>query len=635
MDIQFLVYDIECYPNFFMVGYSVCSPKYNDKNEVFGFDYKRYYVTTDNMKQLKAFLNRVWEIKDKLVMIGYNNNHYDKAMLEMAYMVRNKSKEEMLDKLCELSSNLVSGKETSFRYNSIAQYDLMVKGFSLKSVGALIHQDNIIELPYPPTTYLTDEQKEEIIKYNQDNDMDITEKILNLKFDDFITQYETIMEFNLPLSAFSCSSSGLSELVLGDKNRVVPRVLRCNYKCPYDFDFKYDILKQVKYEMENTTFVIDKDEEGFKKTFEFNGLEITVGEGGIHACIPNYKGTNVIDVAGTSYYPTLIINLDTLPTNAENKQKYSRIKDERVIDKKAGRKGKANAKKLIINSAFGKTKFYSTKENGDIKKLGIMFDFKSFMTTTLTGQLLLLKLMEDLYEKGYKTVYMNTDGLSFEPNGSDEWKQICSDWSKFTQIPLEDTIIEKSYVKDVNNYIMIVNDGGKVKRKIKGAYYTDPVTPSGFSTNSAKRRICYNAVTAYLLDGKDIEETIRSSTDIRDFVLHNKFSHKFSSGKLLNKNNELLEDVGRVPRWYKSNKNINRIVGTSVSRGSDTCPFGAENVGMINKLSDYDNGLPKDLDYDWYINEAYKIYKDLTGEDLKGNNKVKDMLQELRERGIL
>lgn len=634
MNIQCLIYDIETYPNFFMIGYSVCTPVYDETNNPFKFEYKRYYVTSDDMPKMKRFLCRCMEIKDKLVMIGYNNNHYDKAMLEEAYNLRNKPQQEFLDKLYELSCNLVCGKDTSYRYKAIAQYDLLAKGQSLKSVGALIHQDYIIELPYEPSTILTEEQKQEIITYNQENDMDITEKILNLKFDSFITQYDTITEFNLPLSSFSSSASGLSELVLGDKNRVVPKVFRCTYKCPYKFDFKDETLKQVKYEMENTTFTIgNDDDDGFKREFNFKGLDIVVGEGGIHACVPHYKGTNVIDVDVASYYPSMIINLDTLPTSKEKKEQYKQMKEERVILKRQGFKGKANARKLILNSAFGKTKFFSRNDKGQIKKLGLMFDFKAFMTTTLTGQLLLLKLMEDLYEKGYKTVYMNTDGLSFEPNGKDDWKEVKSNWEKFANVELEDTIIEKSFVRDVNNYVMIVNENGKLKRKIKGAYNTNPVSQAGYTANSAKRRICFDAVVKYLLDDVSIEETIRNSKDIRDFVLHNKFSGKFETGKLLEDNKEV--DVGRVPRWYKSTKRKNSIVSKNKARGSNLCPFGATNVSIIDRLSDYANNLPNDLDYDWYINEAYRIYKELMGEDLKGNEKVKDMLQELRERGLL
>jgi hypothetical protein len=331
----------------------------------------------------------------------------------------------------------------------------------------------------------------------------------------------------------------------------------------------------------------------------------------------------------------MIINLDTLPTSKEKKELYKFMKKDRVINKRKGLKGKANAQKLILNSAFGKTKFYSKDAKGNIKKLGKMFDFNAFMTTTLTGQLLLLKLMEDLDIAGYKTVYMNTDGLSFEPNGKDDWKEVCKKWEELAEVELEDTIIEKSYVRDVNNYIMIVNDHGKIKRKIKGCYVTDPISNGSFTSNSAKRRICYDAVVKYVLEGVEIEDTINNSHDIRDFVIHHKFSGKFYDAKLFDKDNNELETLGKIPRWYKSTTSRNYLGSINKELKRPLCPFASDNIRVINKLSDYDNSLPKDLDKDWYIQEAYRIYKELTNEDIKGNKKVKSMLDELRERGIL
>ena len=51
MNIQCLVYDIETYPNYFMIGYSVCKPELDDKGNVIKFSYKRYYVDSDDMNE--------------------------------------------------------------------------------------------------------------------------------------------------------------------------------------------------------------------------------------------------------------------------------------------------------------------------------------------------------------------------------------------------------------------------------------------------------------------------------------------------------------------------------------------------------------------------------------------------------
>lgn len=86
-DLTILVYDIECYPNYFMVGYSVA--KQDVENNKFNFT--RYYTDTNNMKSLKDFLERLYQVKDKLVMVGFNNSFYDKVMIETAYKKDRKS----------------------------------------------------------------------------------------------------------------------------------------------------------------------------------------------------------------------------------------------------------------------------------------------------------------------------------------------------------------------------------------------------------------------------------------------------------------------------------------------------------------------------------------------------------------
>lgn len=627
-NLTIIVYDVECYPNYFMLGYSVATPILDKDGSISKFIYQRDYADTRDMVKLRKVLNRIWDIKDNLVMVGYNNSGYDKVILEEAYYNRSKEDYDLAEYLSDISQDLIKNHTSTFKYNHIPQFDLMPKNsISLKAVGVLLHKDNIQELPYEPDMYLSNKQIDDIIKYNQENDMTITEELLNLKIDDFITQYDVIKEFNLPISCFSMSKGGLSEAVLGDKTRVVPKILRTSYKCPIKLDFQSQILKDIKYEMENTIFTMDG--ESYSKTFMWGDMEVSIGEGGIHGVIKNYYCENIIDVDGTSYYPSMIINLDTLPTSKEHKEQYKTMRAERVIYKKQGKKGKANARKLILNNVFGKTKFATKDDKGNIKKLGIMFDFKAFMTTTLTGQLMLLKLMEDLTLAGYKVIYLNTDGLSFEDNGNTDWKEICANWEKMTQIDLEYTNINRWWMKDVNNYVLEAQDGDKIKYKIKGFYNTEPLCPTGFVTNSAQRRICINAVVDYLLKGTPIADTINNSNDIRDFILHYKFSNKFDNVYL---NEEELN--GRVFRWYKSTKNKNELYTKNKNTGNPLHPANSENISLVYKLSDFET-LPSDLDRNWYIQEAYKIYKDLTGKDIKGNPKKDLWLKELKERGII
>ena len=602
-DLTILVYDVECYPNYFMIGYSIATQDIENNK----FNFTRHYVDTNNQKQLVNFLNRIHEIKDKLVMVGFNNSFYDKVMIETAYKNRFSNTEAFCNLLYSMSQDVISDKENGYKYRMFPQFDLHFdESNSLKSSGMILHCDTIQELPYEPTKTLTAEEIINVIKYNQDNDLNITEQLLNVFYSKFTAQYDVIKTFNLPLSAFNYTGRQLAESVLCDSNATGNPTMITDYKCPLDFKYQNEELNRLKTTYESSIF---KFKDKFGNTINYNGLEVNFGLGGLHACIPQYEGHNLIDVDVASYYPNLIRVLGMLPMSC-NMKLYTQMIFDRVALKKTD-PSKASAYKIILNSVFGAMGYVSGSG-----KVGKMFDFKRLMQVTITGQLLMMKLVEDLTLAGYKVIYINTDGLMCEQNGSDKYKDIIKKWEEWTQLQLEENSVK---LKDVNNYII---DEGKIKSK---GVFNLSVAGARLTTNYAKRRIVIQSVIDYVLNKTPREETIRKSSDIRDFIIHWKFGSQFVERKCGDK------EFGKVCRWYISNKSKDCISSINSTNGNAYSPQYANNVVLVDNIRSI-KGLPSDLDYDFYINEACSLYKDLTGKHIGGNNKAISMLNELKER---
>ena len=108
-------------------------------------------------------------------------------------------------------------------------------------------------------------------------------------------------------------------------------------------------------------------------------------------------------------------------------------------------------------------------------------------------------------------------------------------------------------------------------------------------------------------------------------MLHWKFGNQY-----IDRNIEGV-DLPKVVRWYVANDRVNSISATNSNNGNAYTPAFGRNVVMIDKLSDYDI-LPDNIDYQFYISQAYSLYKDLTGDNITGNTEALDMLREVITR---
>ncbi len=217
-----------------------------------------------------------------------------------------------------------------------------------------------------------------------------------------------------------------------------------------------------------------------------------------------------------------------------------------------------------------------------------------------------MDLIEHVTDKipGAKLIQSNTDGVMFKlPNEEtiDIYKDVCKEWETRTRMGLEHDLIKKVIQKDVNNYI-IVMDNGKIKSK--GAYV------KSLNSLDYDLPIVNKALMEYFISGIPVEETINNCNDLIEFqkVVKVSSKYKFSlyGDQVLNENilRVFASRSRRDPGVYKLKKykdTKDKIGGTP-----ERCFI--EN-GDIKGIK-----VPRKLDKQWYIDTAKKRIKDFVGE---------------------
>lgn len=157
----------------------------------------------------------------------------------------------------------------------------------------------------------------------------------------------------------------------------------------------------------------------------------------------------------------------------------------------------------------------------------------------------------------------------------------------------------KIYQKDVNNYIVIHEDGSY---ESKGAYVKK------LNNLDYDLPIVNKALVKYFINGVPVEETINNCNDLKEFQMVVKVSNKFQYAQHGTK--RLNERVLRVfasrdpkdPGVFKMNSRnrLEKIAGTP------------ERCFIRNDVVN-EKRIPRRLDKYWYIDVAKKRLKDFTG----------------------
>ena len=568
--------------------------------EVFRYDWlvvfktlsdQKYTIIHNNRNELEEFYNKH---KDNL-FVGYNNKHYDDLIFKG---ILSKADPYVISKLIFAGESQYRIMKTLKIENiNINSFDLMqdIKGLSLKEVEAYLEMsieesDVDFEIDRP----LTKEEIEETIKYCK-HDVDATEQFLvKIRTPYLRSKLEIARLFNLPKNILNRTSADLVSMVLDAK-----RVSR-------DDELKYDlppelILNKPEYKKILDLYVgHDLD---YKQSLKVivAGVEHIFAYGGLHGALPNFTYIGELwQIDATSFYPSLMIEHNYMSRNLSDSGKFKEIVDTRVKAKREGNKGVSDALKLLINSCYGAMK---APWSG-------LYDAKMANEVCITGQLFLTDLIEKI-EPYSKLVQSNTDGILIIPYDKEKIMEEIKKVEERIRINFEIDVFKGIWQKDVNNYIILAENG---KVKSKGAYVSQyhraRENDRGFRNSG---RILDDAVVDYFIKGTSPEETINNCDDIFAFQLICKAGGSYSGTYWPTKNGDI--KVNNVNRVYASKDKSNGHL-YKLKINSD----GSTRKDSIANLPDHclvDNGAKasiSDIDKQWYIEIAYKRIKDYKGE---------------------
>lgn len=610
------VFDTECLPNYWSIAFKVVGKEKRKRFELF--------------RDGEIDRHGIVKILRNYRVIGFNSLAYDTPMLMAALSGFS------TDELKRLNDALIIEKlpyweayerfgieRPSAFYDHIdlmnvspgsPQNNPRVKGgVSLKMYAGRLHSRHIKEMHVDWDEDISPEMLPELREYHG-YDLDDTEDL----FLDLKTQIELrcVMSDEYGVDLRSKSDAQIAEAVIkAEIQRITgtkipkPVVKAGKFKYVPPKFIKYDtpVLKRLFEVVTTSNFTIGYDgnvyePEGFKDLkIELGQSRYTFGIGGLHstesrvAHVPD--GTFTLrDRDVTSYYPLTILNTGLVPPQfgVHFAEVFRTILNRRVSAKKAGDKNTAETLKIVLNGTFGKLG----------SSFSILYAPNLMIQTTITGQLSILMLIERLELAGITVVSANTDGVvSKVPNHlSDKFYAICFDWECDTGYTTEEVRYEALYSRDVNNYLAIYKDKDKLKVKRRGAYGERGRGLPGAAgqKHNPDAEICSIAVIEYLTRATPIEETIENCDDIRKFVT----VRRVQGGA--EKNGEF---IGKVVRWYQSTEDRSPLV-YAMNGNKVPSSDGAKPLMLLP------DDVPDDIDYKWYIDEAYAILREIGAESI-------------------
>jgi len=609
------VYDIESFKNLFTATFV----NILDEKEKYVF-----YVGLDktDYSDIQKFLNQ------EMVLIGYNNHSYDDPMLRFVMSYKG---EKLAPDSFDLSYKLIDQnyredkmilglrypRDVTYPWSSIDLMKILAfdkAKISLKQTAINLKWYKIQDLPIDPNSSVQTDELNRVLDYNL-NDVLITKRLYeeisplrNLRSD-------LSMLYSIDLS--SASDSKMANLIL---ENIYARELKMDIRsirkmrtprekvllgdCIAGFiRFESSELKELLQRI-SATYVYAYNYYHYTDKVYFANCQFSCGVGGLHTVdSPGIFETNdkfiIQDMDVSSYYPNLIINNGFYPKHLGPRfiEVLKKITAERLQAKKNGDKVKADGLKITINSIFG--------------KLGSqyfwLYDPKQFLSTTVSGQLGLLMLVEGMYMNGIEVISCNTDGVvcKIPRELEDRYYEIAHAWEKTTGLELEFTLYKKYVRRDVNSYITEKEDG---HTKEKGAFLKEVDLKKAY-----RMPIVAKALHAYFIKNIPIRKTLEECKDIMEFCISQKTGSNFimELHKGLN-----IEKLQKTNRFYISNKG-----GVLLKRHTVSGRLTGLYVGSLVKiLNDYDENIPfdeYDVNLSFYEKEAMKIINEIEPPQMK------------------
>jgi len=609
-----LIYDIETLPNVFTF-----SGRWENSDNRVKFEISN---RVNQLKELCDFLTIIG--LEGHSMVGFNNQGFDYPVLH--YIMTHE--EHMTVGLIYDKAMKIINTPWENRFSNIVRdcdqlipqidlylihhFDNPAKMTSLKIIEFNLRMKTIEDLPYPPGTYLTDEQIDVLASYN-DHDVDATYDFYNESKDQIKFRRELSEKYKKNVMNFNDTKIGKSYLIdkmeetspgscyEGKKKRQTFReIIHFKDVILPGIRFCHPYLQDLHGKMLAKSIVNTKAD--FKMSVTLRNFQFDFGTGGVHGsidpCTVVATNTHMIkDIDVKSYYPNLAIKNRFYPEHLSDK--FCDIYEEVYDQRQRYSKGTAeNALfKLALNGTYGDSNsIYSS-----------LYDPQFTMAITINGQLLLVMLAEALMaHHDVMMIQINTDGMTIKiPRNLEPWvNSVVKWWESMTLLTLESVEYSRFFVRDVNNYIAEHTDG-ELKRK--GVYEYDREWHQNQSA-----LIIQKATEAYFLHGIQPIAFISNHKDVYDFMLRTKVNR---TSKLLmidyHGKETYLQKVTRYYVRYFGGELIKLMPPTASQLKKDpNHPMRRISINKgcrVDSCNDISTVNIDDINFEWYEEEAWKL----------------------------
>ena len=542
------------------------------------------------------------------IYVGFNSKHYDQFIIKAA--VCDFSPQEIK----ALNDFLIGGgrgweyaplKEFYFRFNNVDIRDDVQLGLSLKAIEGHMGMDiQETEVSFDLDRPLTEDELRQTVYYCT-HDVDATHELMKLRADYLKTKKNLGKRAGIDeAKSLAATNAKLTAMMLRAERKewddgreyvypenldtaVIPKPILDFFETIHDMSIPDDVLFKTSFEI------------------EIGGMPCKYAWGGVHGSLTGYYEEATEDRViqnrdVSSLYPSLIEIYNYLSRNVPDPELFYAIKRDRIQAKHNGDKQTAKDLKLPLNTVSG------AQEN----RYNDLYDPLPTRSLRISGQLFLTVLTMRLLNacKTIKLLNLNTDGLMYSIDKSELAlvDEIAHAWEAETKFELEVDDVQKVWIKDVNNLLMIKTDG---EVKTVGGYLNYGVSVKGAWAINNNMVIVKKALIEYFVHGTPVEDTINGSTDIFDFQLIAKAGQKYREAYHI-------VDGEQVPV-----QRVNRVYATADERYGKLFKVKAETdaTAKIEMLPDHcvidnDNHLSiDDVDRTFYIEMAKKRINDFMG----------------------
>lgn len=606
-----LLYDVEVYPNYFLVSFLQKS-----SGKVMSFELSDW--ETFNPQRLR------W-VMENYCVVGFNSISYDMCMVTLAINgfgtdIMFWATEEIILRGARPADILRRFKCKKIESNHIDLIEVAPLFSSLKLYSGRLHTKRMQDLPFAAGTILTQQQSWIVRLYNV-NDLYSTRLLRDTLDDQMALRYKMSGEYSIDLR--SKSDAQIAEAVISHEveqlNGIRPRQPEIEpgttyrYRLPHFIQFQSHALQNVLHQVCMADLVVG-EHGAVSLPKAISELEIAIGDatyamgiGGLHSQEKSvhYRASKRMLIKErdvVSYYPMIIINQELYPSHLGRNflSVYTGIVNRRIAAKAAGDKSTSDSLKITINGSFGKLG----------SKYSVLYAPDLLIQVTITGQLALLMLIEAMEIVGVRVISANTDGvMMLVPTEVEHlYQDVIRWWEAVTRFTTEEENYSAVYSRDVNNYIgvKVPDKEGKVKTKTKGAFanpWSEKKLTAQRLHKNPTNQICVDAIEAYLIRNVPIEQTIKACTDITKFVsIRNvKGGAVVVYDEAKDKPPVTVEYLGKSIRWYYAKGREGYLIVYALNGNMVPKSQGAK------PCMDLPDRLPSDIDYEWYIEETAKM----------------------------